>query len=127
MWPNVTWLTRQILTIHGSQIEIEEIFSIVGVLTSLRRCRFGAKNLDSLLMIYKNWPNDARVECNLANENDIKCFATQAYLLETHEVKLNEAMMFEKKYVVCGFYIHISALGDAVLKLGMSSLLNSRL
>lgn len=78
-------------------------------------------------MIYKNWSNDARVECNLANENVIKCFVAQAYLLDTHEVKLNEAMMFEEEYVVCGFYIHISALGDTVLKLGMSSLLKSRL
>ncbi len=34
-WPNVAWLARQILTIHGSQIETEQIFIDVGVLTSL--------------------------------------------------------------------------------------------
>ncbi len=33
------------------------------VLTSLRHCRLGLTNLDALVMIYKNWPKDARVGC----------------------------------------------------------------
>jgi hypothetical protein len=50
------------------------------VLTSLRRCRLEVENLDSLLMIYKNWPNDARVGCNLANEDVTKPFTTEVDL-----------------------------------------------
>jgi hypothetical protein len=29
-WPNVAWLAKQILTIHGNQIKTKQIFSIVG-------------------------------------------------------------------------------------------------
>jgi hypothetical protein len=39
-------------------------------------------------VIYKNWPNDARVGCNLAN--DTKSFATEVDLLESHEVGMFE-------------------------------------
>jgi hypothetical protein len=54
------------------------------------------KNLDSLFMIYKNWPNDAKVRCSLVNENVIKLFVVQVDLLESHEVKFSEARMFEE-------------------------------
>lgn len=37
-WANVAWLKRQILTTFGSQIEIEQIFGVVGVFTSLPKC-----------------------------------------------------------------------------------------
>ncbi len=43
------------------------------------------ENLDSLVMIYKNCPNDARMGCNLANEDVTKSFATKVDLLECHE------------------------------------------
>jgi hypothetical protein len=42
---------------------IERIFSIVGVLTSLRCCQLGLDNLDALVMICKNWPHDACAGC----------------------------------------------------------------
>ena len=64
-FPSVSFLARQILAIPGSQIETERIFSIVGVLTSLRHCRLGLNNLDSLIMINKNWPDDSRHECEV--------------------------------------------------------------
>jgi hypothetical protein len=57
---SVSFLAHQILAIPGLQIETEWIFSIAGVLTSLRRCRFGLKNLDNLIMINKNWSDDSR-------------------------------------------------------------------
>ncbi len=37
MFPIVGFLARQILGIVGSQIEIERIFSLVGILTNLKR------------------------------------------------------------------------------------------
>jgi hypothetical protein len=39
MFPIVDFCARQILGIIGFQIEIEKIFSLVRILTSLRRCR----------------------------------------------------------------------------------------
>jgi hypothetical protein len=59
--------------------------NVVGVLTSLQRCQLKVENLDSLVMIYKNCPNDARMGCNLANEDVTKSFATKVDLLECHE------------------------------------------
>jgi hypothetical protein len=37
-FPTLVALARQILGISISQIEIEKIFSIVGIFTTLRRC-----------------------------------------------------------------------------------------
>jgi len=80
MWLNVAWLARQILAIPRSQIETERILNVAGVLTSFRKCPLEVENLDSLLMIYKNWPNDARAGCNLANEDVTKPFTTEVDL-----------------------------------------------
>ena len=62
-FPNVGHLAKQILGIPGSQIETERVFSIAGVLTALRRCRLQVENLDRLVMVVKNWPNDPRLDC----------------------------------------------------------------
>ncbi len=51
-------LVKQILGIPITQIEIERIFSIVGVLRALKRCRLQTNNLDKLIFIHKNWPFD---------------------------------------------------------------------
>jgi hypothetical protein len=64
-YPNVGFLARQILGILGSQIETKCIFSIVGVLPNLRCYRLGFDNLDALVMICKNWLNDACMGCPL--------------------------------------------------------------
>lgn len=34
------------------------MFSIARILTSLCRCHLGAKNLDLLILLIKNWPDD---------------------------------------------------------------------
>ncbi len=41
------------LGILGSQIEVEKVFSIARILTSLHWCRLGAKNLDLLVLLIK--------------------------------------------------------------------------
>ena len=38
---------------------------LAGVLTSLRRCRLGLHNLDSLIMFNKNWPYNSRHDCEV--------------------------------------------------------------
>ncbi len=69
------------------KIEIEKIFSLVGILTNLKRCRLKIDNLDNLIFIKKIWPNDPTVDCylpfNLINLIDTK---TNVYL----EKKLEE-------------------------------------
>jgi len=51
-------LAKTILGIPGSQIEIERVLSIVGILTSLSCCCFCSKNLDLLVLLIKNWLDD---------------------------------------------------------------------
>jgi hypothetical protein len=45
---------------------------------------------------YKNWLNDVKVGCSLANEDVMKFFAVEIDLLESHEVELIEVGMFEE-------------------------------
>jgi hypothetical protein len=49
----------------------QKVFSIVGILASLRYCLFGAKNLDLLVLLIKNWLDDPTTrfddETSLAN------------------------------------------------------------
>ncbi len=53
---------RQILGIPKLQIEIEHIFSLVGILDNLRRCHLHGDNLEILIFVSKNWFNDSRVD-----------------------------------------------------------------
>jgi hypothetical protein len=57
---NVSFVARQILEVFGSHIEIEHIFNITRVLTSLRCCRLGIDNLDKFVMIMKKWLANAQ-------------------------------------------------------------------
>jgi len=54
------WLhfVRQILGISISQIEIERIFSILGVFIALRRCQLQTNNMYKFIFVHKNWPSN---------------------------------------------------------------------
>jgi hypothetical protein len=69
LYPNVAFLARQNLAIHGSQIETKRIFFVAGVLTNMHCCKLGFTNLDASVMIYKNWSEDARVGCHFAKKD----------------------------------------------------------
>ncbi len=49
------------MNLVGSQIEIERIFSFTRILTNLKKCRLQIENLEKLIFINKNWPNDPRI------------------------------------------------------------------
>jgi hypothetical protein len=51
-WSHVShiWVVHQILWIVGSQIEIEWIFSLVGILANLGKCHSHSKNLKKLFL-----------------------------------------------------------------------------
>jgi hypothetical protein len=49
----------QVFEILKYQIETKIIFSVVGMLTSLRRYKLKIDNLEKLVMIMKNWLVDA--------------------------------------------------------------------
>jgi hypothetical protein len=54
---------KQILEIVGSQIEIEKIFFLIEIFTSFRRFHLQSKNLDKVIFVNENWPNDLRIGC----------------------------------------------------------------
>ena len=89
-FPTLAYLARKFLGIPGSQIETERIFSVAGILTSLRRCRLGLSNVNGLIMIYKNWPTDARSACE-ASTNVVEFFNKEQEILDDHEDELEEA------------------------------------
>ncbi len=51
LFPRVEFLARQIIAILGSQIETENIFSLVGILTNLRRYCLQCDNLEKLIFV----------------------------------------------------------------------------
>jgi hypothetical protein len=61
MFHVVGFCAKQILGIIGFQIEKERIFSLVGILTSFRRCHLQSKKLNKLIFVNKNWPNDSKI------------------------------------------------------------------
>ncbi len=62
MFPTIGFFTWQILGVVGSQIPKKKI-SLVGILTNLRKCHLQTENLEKLIFVNKNWPNDPRTCC----------------------------------------------------------------
>ncbi len=65
------------------------------VLINLHRCRLGLTNLDALVMMYKNWPKDAQVDCHFAKKDVEEFFTFEANLFEAHEEELDQSGSFE--------------------------------
>ncbi len=63
MFPIVGFLACQILGIVRSQIETKISFSLMNILTNLRRCCLQSKNLENLIFMSKNWPINPRNGC----------------------------------------------------------------
>jgi hypothetical protein len=51
------------LGIVGSQIKIERIYTLVGILTNFRKCHWQIENLKKLIFVNKNWFNDLKIGC----------------------------------------------------------------
>ncbi len=62
----VGFCARIFLRIVGSQIETKIIFPLNGIFISLKRCRLQLENLDNLIFVNKNHPNNPKIGC--------KCF-----------------------------------------------------
>jgi hypothetical protein len=57
MFPKIGFLAWQILGVIGFQIEIESKYS------NLKRCHLQTENLEKLIFVNKNWPNDLKIGC----------------------------------------------------------------
>jgi hypothetical protein len=63
-FPNVSLFVKQILGIPRSHIEIEHVFNLVGVLTSLRCYRLQVDNLNQIITVVNNWLDDPHLNCS---------------------------------------------------------------
>lgn len=89
-FPNVGFLARQILGIVGTQVETERIFSVAGLITAVRRRHIGPDNLNKLVMIRENWPEDPR-----AGRKAVEA-GLEAYLLAEENILAdNEDLVME--------------------------------
>jgi hypothetical protein len=60
---DMSFFANQILGILSSKIETKQVFNLVGVLIALKCCHLQVDNMDWILIIVKNWPNDPRANC----------------------------------------------------------------
>jgi hypothetical protein len=97
-FPNMGFLAKQILGILGSQIEIERVFSLASVLTTLRHCHLQMENMDQIIMMVKNWPDD---QCHnwKPNVNLKEYFKEEDSFVEENYDLLEEADFFEQLQV----------------------------
>lgn len=99
-FPNVAFLARQILGIVGSQVELERLFSISGVITSLQRRKLGMDklgmdNLESLVLISKNWPDETRNDTKLEEISLPHFLAVEDSIIDDNEYLIEQAGLFE--------------------------------
>jgi hypothetical protein len=62
---NVGFFVKQVLWILRSEIEIEIVLSLVGVLIALRCCRLQVQNLNQIITIINSWRDDSHLNCTL--------------------------------------------------------------
>jgi len=95
-FPNLTYVSRQVMGIVGSQIEIERIFSMVRVITSLKRCWLGIENLDKLVLIMKNWLHDPIFRCTSGPKSFEKFLNSKDIVVVKKEDLIIDFNLFEK-------------------------------
>jgi hypothetical protein len=52
------FLGKQVFGILEFQIDIEKMFSLIGVLIALKHCCLQVQNLDQIISIINKWPDD---------------------------------------------------------------------
>jgi hypothetical protein len=81
------------LGIPRSQIKTEHAFNLVGVLTTLRRCRLQEDNLNQIITMVKNWLDNPRL--NGSQHKDLANFLKVEFVL----VKDNYDLIEESNYL----------------------------
>jgi hypothetical protein len=94
-FPNVNFLAKQILQILGSQIKTKRVFNLVSGLITLRHCRLQVDNLDQIITMVKNWPNDPCL--NYSQHKDLTNFLKVEFVLAKDNYDLiEESTSFEQ-------------------------------
>jgi hypothetical protein len=80
-FPNVGFLKKQFFGISGWQIKTKWVFSLVGVLTALRRCRLQVENMDQIFIKVKNWLDNSHLNYK-PNSNFKQYLKVEEFLVE---------------------------------------------
>jgi hypothetical protein len=95
MW---VFLAKLIHEIPGSQIKTKCVFNLVGVLTTLKHYHLQVENMDRIITVVKNWPNDPCHNCK-PNANLKEYFKKEDYLAkETYDL-LEEVDFFKQLHI----------------------------
>lgn len=97
-FPQVFFLVCQVLGIVGFQIETQQIFNVIGIITNLRWSRLGIDNLNHLVLVIKNWPHDVYVGCDGGKAKNLHDYLqAEQIMIEEHNKIIEEKKFFLKK------------------------------
>ncbi len=91
----MAFLAKQIMGILSSQIEIKWVFSLVGVLITLRCSHLQLENMDRIIIVVKNWFDDLCVNCK-PHLNFKQYLKTKKSLAKDNYNLMEEHNLFEK-------------------------------
>jgi hypothetical protein len=69
-------------------------------------CWLGLDTLDALVMTYKNWPNNAQINCRLIGEGVIEFFCAKDKLLHEHEKNFRNNVILRTSKNTLWFHVH---------------------
>jgi hypothetical protein len=107
MFLTFAFLACQILSIVGSQIETKGFFSLTRILINIKRCNLQLDNLDTLIFLKTNWPNDPRIGCKSMEIIDIN--AKLEDKLKKIEGTFERDEILEMKFIIKN-YVTFSSL-----------------
>jgi hypothetical protein len=71
-------------------IEFDKIFIIISVIINFQQFHVGIDNLNHLILVIKNWCNDAHFVCEGVKENSLDHFVTRDNTLIKEHMKFIE-------------------------------------
>ncbi len=87
-WPNKS------LGFLVFKLKQKRVFNLVGVLITLKCCRLQVENLDRIIILVKNWPDDSRMNCK-ANASFKDYIKFEVALVEENYEFIEESKYFE--------------------------------
>ncbi len=92
-------------------IEFDKIFIVISVIINLQRFHVGINNLDHLILVIKNWCNDAHFVCEGVKENSQDHFFTRDNtLIKEHMKFIEEQGLFKEGQLILAMLLkyHVS-------------------
>ncbi len=92
-------------------IEFNKILTIISVIINLQQFHVGINNLDHLILVIKNWCNDAHFVCEGAKKKFLDHFLTHDdTLIKEHMKFIEEQCLFKEGQLILAMLLkyHVS-------------------